>query len=102
MCHWRRCVAFPRWLWPMPSYAHLRHSVRNNYKRCGHYVDLVRLFPPPLPFILTMYIQPDEMVRPACCQLSASSAPRILGIVSRPAARRLAGSSASCVSAVLP
>ena len=43
------------------------HSVRNNYRRCGHYVDLVRLpyvrvFPVCRPS-LTTYVQPDEMVR---------------------------------------
>ncbi|KAI0748028.1 hypothetical protein C8Q80DRAFT_1270476 [Daedaleopsis nitida] len=46
MCHWRR--------------------VRNNYKRCGHYVDLVRAVPDPSSppsAVLTTYFQPDEMVR---------------------------------------
>lgn len=45
----------------------IRPSVRNNYKRCGHYVDQVRLFPflllPLEVLALTTYLQPDEMVR---------------------------------------
>ncbi|KAJ8487138.1 hypothetical protein ONZ51_g4353 [Trametes cubensis] len=82
MCHWRR--------------------VRNNYKRCGHYVDL-----------------PDEMVRPSTAYLSedlnsvgttalrfnvtivtASSAPRIPGTVFHPAARRLVGSTVNSPNSI--
>ena len=96
---------------PPPTFG---HSVRNNYKRCGHYVDLVRLFSSLSPSDLTTYFQPDEMVRPSTAYLSedlnsvgttalrfnvtivtASSAPRIPGTVFHPAARRLVGSSAS-------
>ncbi|KAJ3007850.1 hypothetical protein NUW54_g3384 [Trametes sanguinea] len=82
MCHWRR--------------------VRNNYKRCGHYVDL-----------------PDEMVRPSAAYspvdrnsvgtsalrfnatiVTASSALPIPGIASRRVARRLAGSTVNFHSSI--
>ncbi|KAH9901294.1 hypothetical protein C8Q73DRAFT_662677 [Cubamyces lactineus] len=76
MCHWRR--------------------VRNNYKRCGHYVDL-----------------PDEMLsedlnsvgtaalRFNVTIVTASSAPHIQGIVFHPAARRLAGSTANSPNSIV-
>ncbi|KAH9854137.1 hypothetical protein C2E23DRAFT_85038 [Lenzites betulinus] len=39
MCHWRRYVGL-RLRHARERLTPLRHSVRNNYKRCGHYIDL--------------------------------------------------------------
>ncbi|KAI1795964.1 hypothetical protein LXA43DRAFT_696813 [Ganoderma leucocontextum] len=83
MCHWRR--------------------VRNNYKRCGHYVDqpddMVRVLPT---VSCRSQFSPNLALRFNATIVTASSARRIPGTASHPAARRLAGSTASSPSNITP